>query len=156
MRWRSIARRGHPKENRSVFVVRVMKDTKTIGGNEAMKRRSKTVGMGDVGMTKRLGVGRQGVKAAVVCMSIIVFFAMALVPPIANADCSEALVECYKDLSKLGMSGTPVGTYTTSACWHWDTISFCRPCASDDDLNKQCNDKFPKCEGRCTAVTEIW
>ena len=112
-------------------------------------------------MGRGLIVDRHGIKmAAVVCMSIIVFFAMALVPPIANADCPDAIIRCFKDLGKHGeiTSGTLIGAYTTGACWHWDfkSFRFCQPCASDDDLNKQCNDKFPECEGRCTAVPEKW
>ncbi len=105
-------------------------------------------------MGRGLIVDRHGIKmAAVVCMSIIVFFAMALVPPIANADCPDAIIRCFKDLISVDRrvtSGTFMGKYTTGACWHWD-FTFCTPCASDDDLNKQCNDKFPECEGRCTA-----
>jgi hypothetical protein len=103
-------------------------------------------------MGRGLIVDRHGIKmAAVVCMSIIVFFAMALVPPIANADCPDAIIGCFKDL-KLGdlPSGILMGKYTTGACWHWYKI-ICTPCASPEDLNKQCNDKFPECEGRCTA-----
>jgi hypothetical protein len=110
-------------------------------------------------MGRGLIVDRHGIKmAAVVCMSIIVFFAMALVPPIANADCPDVIIRCIKVLRKHGEipSVTLMGKYTTGTCWYWYTFIFCTPCASAEDLDKQCNDKFPECRGRCKADFVPW
>ncbi len=95
-----------------------------------------------------IGVG-QGMKkmVVVVCVSIMVFFAMAFVPLIASADvsgsCTDVSLSCYKDFYIY------IGLIKTSACPR--DLGICMPCDGWEVLNKKCNEKFSKCEGRCVA-----
>ncbi len=104
-------------------------------------------------MGRGLIVDRHGIKmAAVVCMSIIVFFAMALVPPIASADtsgsCTDLTLGCYKDYYFY------IGLIKTSGCPQGSGI--CMPCDGYEALNKKCNEKFSQCENRCVAKSGVY
>ncbi len=121
----------------------------TKGGKREMKN---VTSIGDVvsviGNGENLRIGRRSRRmTALVCMSIMVFFAMALMLSIASADRPDYTVYCEAH-------NQTVGKFNAGMCWSWWPFG-CHPCDSQDVLNKRCNNEYPACEDRCTASSDL-